>query len=117
MKLKLWFIPFMVVLVFFSVLNSAELKKESGVREVRFGGVVTAVNRSCMHDGLCTITVGGREIIYGRGREPGPWGTLDASLATENPIGRKVVVYCGWNKIEKYTLKGNVQYFVREISH
>jgi len=85
----------------------------------RFSGVVTAIDCGCWADGICKITVGGKEVTFGQGWSGATWGSIDGLVGCEASIGMQAEVYARRydGRVLKvpdwYTLEGSPRYFVR----
>lgn len=79
-----------------------------------FEGIITAFSTACFADGICSITVGDKNVITTIGRAQGPLGEVKGIPdfgAIESKIGSHAKVYA--KKIDGgYTLYGNAGYYV-----
>lgn len=89
----------------------------------RFTGTISAVNTSCFADGICSVTVAGKEIVILAGlRVPPipPVGALtgvDSIGDLEDKIGATAEVYAAIDPAgnPSYTLYGSTEYYVRVL--
>ena len=85
--------------------------------EIRFKGTITAYSTACFSDGICSVTVDGKEVIITAGfRQQKTVGTLigvDSIADLENQIGARAEVYAALTEEGSYTLYGSQAYFVK----
>jgi hypothetical protein len=85
----------------------------------RFAGVVTAIDCGCWADGICTITVGDKEVTFGQGWSKETWGAMDGLSGCEGAIGMHAEVYArrfdgrALKVRDWYSLEGSASYYVR----
>lgn len=87
-----------------------------------FTGEISAVNTGCFSDGVCSVTVDGKEVILLTGMRINvpPVGTLqgvDSIGDLESKIGTKAEVYAAKTSEGDagYTLYGNASYYVKVL--
>jgi hypothetical protein len=90
------------------------------VEEAHFYGTVTAIDRGCEADGLCTITVDGQVIPFGQGWSRSSWGRIvgaparaDAAVGMAAEVLARKVDGRALHLPDSYTLEGSSRYFVR----
>ena len=82
----------------------------------RFRGNVEAVDLGCWADAICTLTVSGKKVTFGRGWSGGPWGELVGFDPSDpSTIGRAVEVFADRYDEASYTLEGDDAYYVRAL--
>jgi|GEM_PF-2484806 len=87
-----------------------------------FTGEISAVNTGCFADGICSVTVDGKEVIVMAGMriDVPPLGSLkgvDSFGDLENEVGSKAEVYAAPTKEgdADYTLYGSTSYYVKVL--
>ena len=91
----------------------------SHVLTERFSGTVTTIDCGCWSDGLCTMAVDGREIIFGKGWSGSTWGTVDGLRGCEESVGMTAEVFArkdlgaALGAVDSYSLEGSRDYYVR----
>lgn len=78
--------------------------------DLRFAGVIEAVNDGCLADGVCSLTIGGREVVTMVGWSRDTWGQVEA----EKKLGTPVQVWCR-KTAAGCELRGNAGYYVRAV--
>lgn len=104
---------------YFGVKTRAHLEGNTPA-PVSFSGAIEAVNTGCFADGICSVTVGGKEVILLAGFRMNvpPVGALegvDSIGDLENKIGSTAEVYAAPTTEggADYTLYGDTKYYVR----
>jgi hypothetical protein len=108
---------------FFGPLTRAALSTTTAPAPTAvFRGEVEAVDTGCFADGICSVTVGGKEVIILAGFRisPPPVGTLqgvDSIGGLENEIGSEAEVYAAVTTEgdADYTLYGSLEYYVKVL--
>ena len=88
-----------------------------------FTGTISAVNTGCFADGICSVTVDGKEVILLAGfrippiPEVGSLSGVDSIGDLEKEIGSKAEVYAAptTEGDEDYTLYGSTSYYVKVL--
>lgn len=88
-----------------------------------FAGTISAVNTGCFADGICSVTIDGKEVILLSGfrvapiPEVGSLQGVDSIGDLESEIGSKAEVYAApaTEGDAEYTLYGNTSYYVRVL--
>lgn len=78
--------------------------------DLRFSGVIEAVNDGCLADGVCSLTVDGVEVVTMVGWSRDTWGRVEVE---KNP-GTPVQVWCR-RTATGCELRGNAGYHVRAL--
>jgi hypothetical protein len=80
--------------------------------EHRFTGTVGSIDTGCYADGVCSMVVDGRTVVWMRGWSRATWGRVQQPPDVGEYVGRRVEVWC---KVEDdhCTLEGNAAYFIR----
>jgi hypothetical protein len=76
--------------------------------EWRFAGQIEAINDGCLADGVCSLTIDGREVVTMVGWSRDTWGRVEV----EKRLGTPVQVWCRRTETG-CELRGNAGYFVR----
>lgn len=76
--------------------------------ELRFTGAIEAIDDGCLADGICSLTVDGRMVVWMVGWSREPWGTVSA----ERTLGARVEVWCRKTPAG-CELRGNQGYYIR----
>jgi len=76
--------------------------------ELRFTGTIEAIDDSCLADGVCSLTIDGRKVVWMVGWSRDVWGSVSA----ERKLGVAVDVWCRKTPTG-CELRGNTDYFVR----
>jgi len=80
----------------------------STTEEWRFAGRIEAINDGCLADGVCSLTIDGREVVTMVGWSRDTWGQVEV----EKRLGIPVQVWCR-RTATGCELRGNAGYFVR----
>ena len=80
--------------------------------ELRFTGAIEAIDDGCLADGICSLTVDGRKVVWMVGWSRDVWGNVSA----ERKVGAAVDVWCRKTPTG-CELRGNSGYFVRPAAH
>ncbi len=98
-------------------LTRASLNAGAAVTEERFSGAITAVSLSCFADGICSVSVDGKEVVTTIGWSRDTVGSVKGVSdigALEKMIGARVNVYA--KKTDTgYTLYGNSNYYIEVV--
>ena len=78
--------------------------------DLRFSGVIEAVNDGCLADGVCSLTIDGREVVTMVGWSRDTWGQVEV----ERNVGTPVQVWCR-KTATGCELRGNPGYHVRAM--
>ena len=78
--------------------------------ELRFSGVIEAVNDGCLADGVCSLTIDGVEVVTMVGWSRDTWGRVEV----EKKLGTPVQVWCR-RTATGCELRGNAGYHVRAM--
>ena len=80
--------------------------------ERRFVGTVGSIDTGCYADGVCSMVVDGRTVVWMRGWSRATWGQVQQPPDVGEYVGKRVEVWC---KVEEdhCTLEGNAAYFIR----
>jgi hypothetical protein len=76
--------------------------------EWRFSGTIEAVDDGCLADGVCSLTIAGREVVWMVGWSRETWGRV----LDERRVGTPVEVWCR-RTASGCELRGNAEYYVR----
>ena len=87
---------------------SSRAPTAAGTDELRFSGVIEAVDDGCLADGVCSLTIDGREVVWMVGWSREPWGKVEV----ERTPGTPVQVWCR-RTASGCELRGNAAYYVR----
>lgn len=89
-------------------------------KEKRFRGVIESIEPGCWVDSICTMSVSGTNIIFGRGWSRSVWGevtVLEIGKLAITPLDTptEVDVYC---RVEAgvCTLEGNENYYIKPVT-
>lgn len=108
---------------YFGAKTRAHLNAQSDTKTETFTGTISAVSTACFADGICSVTVDGKEVILLAGLRVAPVpavGTLkgvDSIGDLEKEIGSKARVYAAKTSEgdADYTLYGNASYYVEVL--
>ena len=78
--------------------------------DLRFSGVIEAVNDGCHADGVCSLTIDGVEVVTMVGWSRDTWGQVEV----ERNLGTPVQVWCR-RTASGCELRGNPGYHVRAM--
>ena len=80
--------------------------------ERRFVGTVESIDTGCYADGVCSMQIDGRKVVWLRGWSRATWGQVQQPPDVGEYVGKRVEVWC---KVEDdhCTLEGNAGYFIR----
>ena len=80
--------------------------------ERRFVGTVDSIDTGCYADGVCSMQVDGKQVVWMRGWSRATWGQVQQPPDVGDYVGKQVEVWC---KVEEdhCTLEGNAAYFIR----
>jgi hypothetical protein len=85
-------------------------------QEVKFTGTLEAVNVGCWADGICSMRISGKEIVFGKGWSAETYGDLlgfdSSKLDGREYIGREVEVF-GWKSGESILITGDKKYYIK----
>jgi len=76
--------------------------------ELRFAGAIEAIDDGCLADGICSLTVDGRKVVWMIGWSRDSWGDVSA----ERALGARVEVWCR-KTATGCELRGNPAYYIR----
>lgn len=105
---------------YFGAKTRAHLTKDQSILGETFSGKIEAVNTGCFADGICSVTISGKEVIILTGMRAGvipPVGSLkgvDSIGDLEGKIGAAAKVYAAKTTEggADYTLYGSTSYYV-----
>ncbi len=108
---------------YFGAITRAQIMKDSAPSATAtFSGKISAVDVGCFADGICSVTVDGKEVVLlaGLRADAPPVGTLqgvDSIGDLENEIGSTAEVYAAKNPegSAEYTLYGSASYYVKVL--
>jgi len=80
----------------------------TAANELRFAGAIEAINDGCLADGICSLTIDGRVVVWMVGWSRDTWG----QVSVERAIGTPVEVWCR-RTADGCELRGNADYYVR----
>lgn len=108
---------------YFGAKTRAHMETQVGTGAETFTGTISAVSTACFADGICSVTVDGKEVVLLAGLRIAPipaFGTLkgvDSIGDLEKKIGSKANVYAAKSKEgdAEYTLYGSTQYYVEVL--
>ena len=80
--------------------------------ERRFTGTVDAIDTGCYADGVCSMTIDGRKVVWMRGWSRATWGQVQQPPDVGEYVGKRVEVWCR-TEVDGCTLEGNAAYFIR----
>lgn len=80
--------------------------------ELRFSGAIEAIDDGCLADGICSLTVDGRKVVWMIGWSRDVWGPVSA----ERKLGLAVDVWCRKTPTG-CELRGNSAYYIRPAAH
>ena len=80
--------------------------------ERRFIGTVDSIDTGCYADGVCSMMIDGKQVVWLRGWSRATWGQVQQPPDVGEYVGKEVEVWC---KVEDdhCTLEGNAGYFIR----
>lgn len=85
-------------------------------QEVKFTGTLEAIDVGCWVDGICSMRISGKEIVFGRGWSGETYGELlgfdSSKLGGKEYLGRKVEVF-GWKSGEDIRIAGDSKYYIK----
>ncbi|TSC70770.1 MAG: hypothetical protein CEO12_146 [Parcubacteria group bacterium Gr01-1014_46] len=114
---KYWVDP----LVNFIISQESSSSTEVGGKGVKWVGNITGVKLDCIFDGVCSVTVDGKEIIVVSGgrllpdQEAGNLIGVDSISEVEQHIGKKAEVYAERTSGGEYTLYGSSDYYIKVL--
>ena len=91
----------------------------SHVITARFSGTVTTIDCGCWSDGVCSIAVNGKMILFGRGWSGSTWGAIEGLRGCEESVGMSAEVFArkdlgaSFGLPDTYSLEGSQDYYVR----
>ncbi len=109
MEYALGAIVLAVIFILFILVGSMLAKEE------KFSGIITLIDTGCFADGICQMTIDGKDIVFGRGWSGSTWGEVigfDLTNGEKKYIGKKAEVFAQ-KLIESYTLEGNKKYYIK----
>ena len=112
-KMKIFLVFLCISLISLVVFHATRNQK----RDILFTGKIEAIDLGCWADGLCSMEVSGKEIVFGSGYSRSDWGKVTGiDLQKSNDyIGRGVEVYCRC-LTKSYTLEGNKNYYIKLLN-
>ncbi|MEO6170918.1 MAG: hypothetical protein ABIO84_08290 [Lysobacter sp.] len=76
--------------------------------ELRFAGAIEAIDDGCLADGICSLMIDGRKVVWMIGWSREAWGSVSA----ERRLGGRVEVWCR-TTATGCELRGNPAYYIR----
>ncbi len=105
---------------FVDYLISRETKVIPYEEGYKWSGSISGIRQDCADDGVCSITVSGREIIvesgfrvYNPNEKVGTLFGFDSVSEAKNHIGERVEVYVAKLENGKFTLYGKSEYYIK----
>ncbi len=101
--------------------TSSQIITNKAVEE-KFTGTITDINYQCQADGICTIQIGEKYVIVGKGESPTPEpkGNSSNIELDENKknsyLGKKVEVFAQKIDNNTYTIYGKTKYYVKLLN-
>lgn len=80
--------------------------------ERRFTGTVESIDTGCYADGVCSMRIDGRQVVWLRGWSRATWGQVQQPPDVGEYVGKRVEVWCRVEE-DHCTLEGNAGYFIR----
>jgi len=85
-------------------------------QEVTFTGTLEALDVGCWADGICSMRISGKQIVFGKGWSHEVYGDLigfdQSKLDGKEYLGRKVQVF-GWKSGEDVLITGDKKYYIK----
>lgn len=100
--------------------STPNVKRVSESKTLKLTGKITAINNGCQVDGICSITIGGKEIITNKG--DGETQELHGNIigsekySDSEKIGKTVEVYAQIINEKTLTLYGSPDYFIKYLN-
>lgn len=84
--------------------------------ETTFRGTVSEIDTGCYADGICTMTIDGKRVVFGQGMTAAdpPTGQLIGTTAPEQFVGRPVEVF-GRLEGNSGTIIGRPEYYIKIV--
>ncbi len=85
-------------------------------QEAKFTGTLEAVDVGCWADGICSMRISGKVIVFGKGWSSETYGELlgfdSSKLGGKEYVGRKVEVF-GWKSGDEIRITGDRKYYIK----